>query len=201
MEVEVKLRLKDAHAHTILAEALKDYYKATHDQENFFFDGCNGELNQRRIALRIRFYNGDQRCRLTSKGRMVMSDGIGKATEEEEDIDCSLGRQSLENPALLLSHSASPIIAKLKEVAGGFPQGLACLGGFRNTRNEFSWNGLLLELDETKYEWGTVYELECETPEPEKVRDKLEALLTQNGVQFTYSTTTKFANFRNKTLE
>lgn len=40
---------------------------------------------------------------------------------------------------------------------------LVCLGGFNNTRQEFEWGGHLLELDETKFEWGTVYELECET--------------------------------------
>lgn len=41
--------------------------------------------------------------------------------------------------------------------------GLACLGGFENVRREYEWGGHLLELDETKYEWGTLYELECET--------------------------------------
>lgn len=25
------------------------------------------------------------------------------------------------------------------------------------------WNNHVLELDETKYDWGTLYELECET--------------------------------------
>ncbi len=40
---------------------------------------------------------------------------------------------------------------------------LVCMGGFRNVRTEYSWQGLLLELDETRYEWGTLYELECET--------------------------------------
>jgi hypothetical protein len=42
-------------------------------------------------------------------------------------------------------------------------QQLVCLGGFQNQRQEFSWGGHTLELDETKYEWGTLYEIECET--------------------------------------
>lgn len=37
------------------------------------------------------------------------------------------------------------------------------LGGFANTRKVFSWEGDTLELDETHYEFGTMYELECET--------------------------------------
>jgi hypothetical protein len=40
---------------------------------------------------------------------------------------------------------------------------LVCLGGFDNTRQEVSWEGFTLELDETKYPWGTLYELEAET--------------------------------------
>jgi uncharacterized protein YjbK len=40
---------------------------------------------------------------------------------------------------------------------------LVCLGGFDNTRQEISWQGYTLELDETKYPWGTLYELEAET--------------------------------------
>ena len=40
---------------------------------------------------------------------------------------------------------------------------LVCLGGFRNVRSDFDWAGCKLELDETQYEWGTVYEIEVES--------------------------------------
>lgn len=40
---------------------------------------------------------------------------------------------------------------------------LVCLGGFKNQREVFEWEGQTLELDETQYEWGTLYEIECET--------------------------------------
>lgn len=135
---------------------------------------------------------------------MVMENGIGRATEEEDDIDPTLGRKALQDPQVLLSSSSSsshPLITKLTKDVGGLPRGLICLGGFRNVRKEYEWEGHVLELDETKYDWGTVYELECETAEPEVMREKLEKLLTRHGVNFNYSTTTKFANFRNKTLE
>jgi uncharacterized protein YjbK len=202
MEVEVKLRIQDIQSYTKLSDILNPSYKTTHQQENFFFDGADGELNSKRIALRLRFYNGNKRCLLTIKGRMVMENGIGRATEEEDDIDPTLGRKALQDPQVLLSSSSShPLITKLIKDVGGLPHGLTCLGGFHNVRKEYEWEGNLLELDETRYEWGTVYELECETVEPEVVREKLEKLLTQHSVSFKYSTTTKFANFRNKTLE
>lgn len=38
-----------------------------------------------------------------------------------------------------------------------------CLGGFHNVRQEAAWQGFTLELDETRYEWGSLYELEAET--------------------------------------
>jgi hypothetical protein len=37
--------------------------------------------------------------------------------------------------------------------------------------------------------------------EPERLRQELEDLLSQHRVAYKYSTTTKFANFRNRTLE
>lgn len=40
---------------------------------------------------------------------------------------------------------------------------LVSLGGFRNIRKDFDWEGAKLELDETQFEWGTVYEIEVET--------------------------------------
>lgn len=40
---------------------------------------------------------------------------------------------------------------------------LVSLGGFENLRRDYDFQGYKLELDETKYEWGTVYEIEIET--------------------------------------
>jgi hypothetical protein len=80
-------------------------------------------------------------------------------------------------------------------------QRLVCLGGFRNTRTEFEWRApggatsgppLVLELDETAFEHGTLYELECETSEPETAKAALEALLAARGIGYAYSATSKF---------
>ena len=38
-----------------------------------------------------------------------------------------------------------------------------CLGGFKNIRQDYKYEGLKMELDETSYEWGTCYEIEIET--------------------------------------
>lgn len=132
------------------------------------------------------------------QGKAVLKDGIGRATEVEEPVDPTKARTFLANPNALLQHD-SKIIDDLKAQTG--VQELVCLGGFKNTRNVYAWEGQVLELDETCYEWGTLYELECETSEPMALRDKLGAFLKDAGVQYSYSTTTKFANFIRRTLE
>lgn len=85
---------------------------------------------------------------------------------------------------------------RVKREFGLGEKGLLCLGGFRNVRGVYEWKGLKLELDESEYSFGTCYEIECESSEPEKARDLLEGLLRSNGIEYKYSDVSKFAIFR-----
>lgn len=197
VEVEVKLRLPGPDAHQKLEQLFAPGHVATHQQENYFFDGPSKELNSRFVVLRVRFYDVDKKAVLTLKGKQILQDGIGRATEIEEPLDPVTARQFLQQPSELLK-LPSELMQNLASKYGLTE--LVCLGGFENTRQEISWQGYTLELDETKYPWGTLYELEAETDKPEALRSQLEALLQQQGVPYSYSTTSKFANFVNKTL-
>lgn len=197
MEVEVKLRLGGAAAHARLAAALKPGYRCLHRQENYFFDGAHGELRAAHVVLRLRFYNHDARALLTMKGKQVLQGGIGRGSEQEVAVDPGDARRYLDDPSALLS-AGIPLVDGLRDALK--LEALVALGGFLNVRQEFDWEGLLLELDQTQYDWGTLYELECETPEPEEARDRLQRFLADSGVEFSNSQTTKFANFINKTL-
>ena len=42
-------------------------YRRTHDQENYFFDGGEGELSRHYHIMRLRFYNKDEKAILTVK--------------------------------------------------------------------------------------------------------------------------------------
>jgi len=199
MEVEIKLRLPNKEAHDKVAEALKDAYIETHDQENFFYEGLEKELNKARVSLRTRFYGGDKKCVITMKGRQSMVGGVGTATEVEEDVDPAEARKWLTDPDALLNLQGSDILEKLRRDLK--PKHLVCLGGFKNMRQDYNYEGLKMELDETSYEWGTCYEIEIETEDPEPTKAKLEAFLESKGIPYKYGTKTKFANFRQRTLE
>ncbi|BBN15182.1 hypothetical protein MPTK1_6g17650 [Marchantia polymorpha subsp. ruderalis] len=198
MEVEVKLKLPGREAHEKVASSLKAFHEVTHMQENVFFDGANKELSSKRAVLRLRFYNGDGKCVVTFKGNAVIVDGISRGEELEEDIDVSLGRACVAEPWRL----ATTTCKLLNKVVADFAcEDFVCLGGFRNVRTVFNWEGLKIELDETQYDFGTTYEVECESTDPERVREVLGDFLKSKGIEFTYSTKSKFAVFRSGKIE
>jgi uncharacterized protein YjbK len=67
-------------------------------------------------------------------------------------------------------------------------------------RAVYEWQGLKLEVDETGYDFGTCYEVECESADPERVKLLIERFLEENGIGFSYSDTSKFAIFRSGKL-
>ena len=214
MEVEVKLRLRDKEAHDAVAAALSSENQiATHQQENFFLDGPHKELSSKLAVLRIRFYDVDKRALVTLKGKQKLVDGVGRGTEVEFDFpDAKAARKFVVDDMNSIYSSPSPsssafleeapqdnaVLKSLREVYQ--VKELVCIGGFKNVRKEFRFEGHTLELDETRFEHGTVFEIEVESSDPEPLKVKLEAFLKEKGIEYEYSATTKFANFINKTL-
>lgn len=94
----------------------------------------------------------------------------------------------------------SRIIKRLRDEFEVGDEGLVCLGGFRNVRAVYAWNGLNLELDETHFDFGTNYEIECESLEPERAKKLLEGFLEENGISFSNAEASKFAVFRSGKL-
>ncbi|XP_009600184.1 triphosphate tunnel metalloenzyme 3-like [Nicotiana tomentosiformis] len=201
MEVEVKLRLPNAVSHQRVSSILSPYHLKTHAQENIFFDGANSELSSKLAVLRLRFYDLDAQCIVSLKAKAVISNGISRIEEDEEPIDPSIGRACVSDPWRLLLIDSSRVIQRVEDEYGiGEKQGLICLGGFRNVRAVYEWKGLKLELDETHYEFGMNYEIECESSDPERAKDLLEKLLKSHGIEYSYSTVSKFAIFRSGKL-
>jgi adenylate cyclase class IV len=193
MEVEVKLRLPDAAAHGQLTTLLAPFHLGTHRQENLFFDGSKAELSARRAVLRLRFSDRNPLCAVTLKARAVLVDGVSRVEEDEEELDPAIGRACAAEPEKLMS-AESRVLRRVREEFGVL--GFVGLGGFGNVRDVYDWKGLKLEVDETKYEFGTCYEIECESDDPDGAKHLLEGFLNQNGVNYSYSQVSKFATFR-----
>ena len=67
-------------------------------------------------------------------------------------------------------------------------------------REVYEWKGLKLEVDETDFGFGTLYEIECESSDPEEAKKLIEEFLKDNGIDYSYSVTSKFAIFRSGNL-
>ncbi|KAI7980948.1 Triphosphate tunnel metalloenzyme 3 [Camellia lanceoleosa] len=202
MEVEVKLRLPDSTSHQKLSSLLSPFHTKTLIQENIFFDGANSELSSNLAVLRLRFYGGavDSHSVVSLKAKPVISAGISRVEEDEEPIDSFIARACVAEPWRLLSIDSSRVLKRVREEFGVGDKGLVCLGGFRNVRQVFDWNGLKLELDETHFDFGTCYEIECESSDPERVKKLIEDFLNGNGISYSYSEVSKFAIFRSGKL-
>ncbi|XP_048532035.1 triphosphate tunnel metalloenzyme 3-like [Triticum urartu] len=197
MEVEIKLRLPDAAAHRRLSSFLAPRLLRT--------DAPARPLAAATPAQRVRLYGTDDRdpsrAVLTLKRRPRIDAGVSRVEEVVEPLDPALVLTCVDNPARLDAVD-SPIIRLVSDEYGlGRDKApFVCLGGFRNTRGvyeleECEGQGLMLELDETHFDFGTNYEMECDTAEPDQAKEVLERLLTVPGVPYEYSRSNKFACF------
>lgn len=143
MEVEVKLRLGGKDDYDRLAAALAPGAGPTYRQENFFFDGPDGELNARRVAVRVRLYNGDEKATLTVKGEQVLKDGIGRAPETEEALAPAAARRFVAEPGALLAHD-SEIVRSLARCAAVCVEGDGV--GRRARQQEKGFHSLLYHI-------------------------------------------------------
>ncbi|KAJ7947340.1 triphosphate tunel metalloenzyme 3-like [Quillaja saponaria] len=194
MEVEVKLLLPDSTSRQKLSNLLSPFHIIALTQENIFFDGANFELSSNLAILRIRFYNDDSYV-LSLKEKPVISNGIGCAEEQEEPLDPIIGLACVAEPWRLFSVNSLDILKRVIDEFKVGENGFVCLGGFRTLRAVYEWKGLKLELDETNYDFGTSYEIECESADPETHKKMLEQLLRENGIHYSYAKLSKFAVF------
>nr|XP_043607981.1 triphosphate tunnel metalloenzyme 3-like [Erigeron canadensis] len=202
MEVEVKLRLPNAAAHQKLSSILSPHHTKTHLQENLFFDTPSLTLaTAHHAALRLRFYDLDTHSVLSLKSKPSISSGISRIEELEEPLDPGLGRTCVAEPSRFKKMLEMSRILKIVENEYKVDLNeVVCIGGFRNVRSVYKWNGLVLELDETLFDFGVNYEIECESNDPEKAKVMIEELLNANGIEFSYSDMSKFAIFRSGKL-
>ncbi|KAE8730762.1 Triphosphate tunel metalloenzyme 3 [Hibiscus syriacus] len=200
MGVEVKLRLQDAAAHHQLTTILSPFLSVTVHQEVLFFDTPTNTLSSQLSVLSLRFLNKDAKCIVSIKSKPTLVDGVCRVEEDKEELDPCAARACVDDP-VRLAKIESRILKRVKEEFGvGEEVGFVCLGGFENKKEVFDWKNLKLEVDETKYEFGTCYEIECESEDHDGVKKLLEEFLKENGICYSYSKMIKFAVLRSGKL-
>lgn len=124
---------------------------------------------------------------------------MSRVEEDEEEMDVKVGRVCVEEPGrLVLMEGECRVLRRVKLEFGVL--GYVGLGGFGNVRSVYEWKGLRLEVDETCFGFGTLYEVECESGDPEMAKKLLEEFLVDNGIAYSYSEKSKFAIFRSGKL-
>jgi uncharacterized protein YjbK len=211
MEVELKVRLgKESYIKLFNLLTKVGILVSTDLQSNYFLDSKN-ELEQKRITFRLRraiktMPNKEQvtACTMTMKGKAkngVSNHGIFEGISRVEELEHSISildfEQIIANPSSVTSFKYDLVPLVLEELTS---RDIIITGQFENKRSHFKWNDLDLELDETSYPFGTAYELECEHPQPTKVKQLLEDLFRENGIDFGYSKRSKFGNMKAKQI-
>ncbi|KAF9584947.1 hypothetical protein BGW38_004562 [Lunasporangiospora selenospora] len=197
MEIEVKLRLPTEEDTAKLERSLGCPLHTSEDQENVFYDGANRELIGQGLVFRIRLIQKQDRepiAVVALKGNAVLVDGIASVEEEEEEISLDLAKQIIEDPnhihIVAQSHHLLRKIVERGSCKGGFIQ----VGRFRNERHKYRWNEYTVEVDRTTYPHGVAYEVEIESTDPVLAKERITALMHQNGISFGNSQRNKFEN-------
>ncbi|PIN20329.1 Triphosphatase [Handroanthus impetiginosus] len=199
MEVEVKLRLPNKESHQKLLSLLSPFHIITHHQHNTFFDGSASELSSRRGVLRLRFYEDTNlpKCSVSLKAKQAIANGISRVEGDGEELDPAIGKACFEDAQKLMDVD-SRVLRRARDEFG--VKGFVGLGGFRNVRSVYEWNGVKLEVDEVKYDFGHLFEVECQSVEPERVKGMIEEFFQQNGIEYSDSVMSKFAILRSGKL-
>lgn len=116
MQVEVKLRLKDKTAHDKVVSVLQGQQKQLYRQHNYFYDGPNRELSSNKTILRMRWFNDNEKVVITMKGKMAVQDGVGRAEEDESEVDVADAKRCHADPSQILKLQL-PVVEALKACA------------------------------------------------------------------------------------
>jgi adenylate cyclase class IV len=170
MEIEVKIRLPSAAEHARVNQLLGDAFK-TQEQVNAFFDTADNQLAPHRVVFRLRTNNASEYV-ITVKESGKLVDGVSRASEREVVIPGELGKSiSTDANQLVVAAKSIPLV---KEILDRFPSPeWKRIGQYKTLRRKFNWEGFVVELDQTEFEFGTAYEIEIETVEAEQAKAKM----------------------------
>ncbi|ORY05226.1 hypothetical protein K493DRAFT_311056 [Basidiobolus meristosporus CBS 931.73] len=203
MEIEIKIRFQSAKELQRFESCLGKPPKAIEQQENYYFDGSEHELEQQRTVFRLRKISKSSpeeptkqtKAKITLKGNAVLEAGISRVQETEEPFDYELVDGIVKDPDSLRLHSTkSPL---LESIVKNYPVDSYKLVGYYNTlRKLYEWENYILAVDDTEFPFGRGYEVELESEDAEVAKAKLVSFLQDNDIQYSFSKRNKFVNMR-----
>ncbi|KAK9711291.1 hypothetical protein K7432_007944 [Basidiobolus ranarum] len=203
MEVEIKIRFQSAEDLENFEACLGKPPKAIEQQENYYFDGSEHELEQQRTVFRLRKISKStlsqstkqMAAKITLKGNAILEAGISRVQETEESFEYDVVDDIVKNPNSISQYSSkSPL---LDSIIKNYPVNSYKLVGYYNTlRKLYEWEEYILAVDNTEFPFGRGYEVELESEDAEVAKEKLVSFLDNNQIKYSFSKRNKFVNMR-----
>ncbi|TNJ27497.1 CYTH domain-containing protein [Giardia muris] len=200
IEQEVKLTLCDPDKIADLIAELNRTGESlgTKTLTNTYFDNQDNQLAALKSCFRLRKCesNGETKCTATVKAKSEASGAVFRAVEEETVIAEADYERLMNDPS---GKSIAPFfcnhVCDIPTVLGETITGpLFKIASFKTTRRTYKWKAHTLEVDSVIFmppTSGRMVEVECETDAPERALVDIRNLLSDLGVIFTQSSTTK----------
>ncbi|MEW6443601.1 MAG: CYTH domain-containing protein [bacterium] len=191
LETELKVRLEGAAAYQRVCRRLGPPADEW-DQENHYYRSADGSIPGKSGVIRMRAEKG--RVLFTVKLDGTLQEGLARAMEFELPWKGE-GRGWPPPPESLWEVGHPGMDALAARRGGRLP--LVWIGQMTNRRKTFRFSeSLLLEVDASRYPDGcTDYELELETPDPDRDRALVSRRLEEAGIPYIPQVETKYQRF------
>lgn len=198
MEIELKLGLIEPDDLRVLLALLPEPDRET-VQHNHYFSDAEGLLAEQSMMVRVREEKAAAGCGepdrvvLTVKTRASKRDGIFRASEVEALISAETWSAVRTGAKDLTTLEVEPAAWLLEK---GVKGPLEYQGSLMNRRYTVSYEGVLIEVDQTSFDDGHQdVEIEVEGTDLEPIRESLMSLCEENGIGLFNQTHGKYARF------
>ncbi|XLS44695.1 hypothetical protein HN51_001560, partial [Arachis hypogaea] len=112
------------------------------------------------------FYNDDERCINSLREKVLLVDDLSCVEEDEEDLNPKVGLDCIADPGKLRVVES--------RVLGMVRNEFGVKGNIRST---YEWKGLKLAVDETSFDFGTLYKIDYESADSNKAKQIVKEFL------------------------
>lgn len=194
MEKELKFKILNEDDYIKISDALKEKSKFNElvIQENYYYDTENMLLLMKNSVLRARVIQ--ESVLITLKEQRGVKDGY--FVSEETGQICSLGsfQKILKGEEYILDILCSKFRKIIENIIGDSK--LILIGKSETERMTFIYKKMRFELDKTNFGKGFIdYEIEVESINEKKARNKLDALFHKLKIQYEVQNKTKYQRF------